>query len=60
MDFVVPARPGRHCFRGHDMFKVNNSVQECIVDVCQQGPKMAQKAEVVEVEARGTWNGPKQ
>lgn len=34
----------------HDMFKVNNSVEECIVDVCQQGPKMAQKAEVVEVE----------
>ena len=35
----------------HEMFKVNNSIQECIVDVCQQGPKMAKKAEVVEEEA---------
>ncbi|CAL1129876.1 unnamed protein product [Cladocopium goreaui] len=34
----------------HEMFKVNNSVAECVADVCQQGPKMAEKAEIVEVE----------
>ena len=27
----------------HEMFKVNNSVAECVADVCQQGPKMAEK-----------------
>lgn len=35
----------------HEMFKVNNSVTECVADVCQQGPKMAKEAEIVEVEA---------
>lgn len=35
----------------HEMFKVNNSVTECVADVCQQGPKMAKDAEIVEVEA---------
>lgn len=34
----------------HEMFKVNNSVQECVVDVCQQGPRMAEQAEIVEDE----------
>jgi len=35
----------------HDFFKVNNSVEECAVDVCQEGPEMALMAEAVEEEA---------
>ena len=28
-------------------------LQECVVDVCQQGPRMAEQAEIVEDEAGG-------
>mmetsp|Transcript_58936 Transcript_58936/g.140399 ORF Transcript_58936/g.140399 Transcript_58936/m.140399 type:complete len:1279 (+) Transcript_58936:52-3888(+) len=34
----------------HDMLKVNQSVVECMTDVCQQGPRLAAQTNVVERE----------
>mmetsp|Transcript_6386 Transcript_6386/g.11678 ORF Transcript_6386/g.11678 Transcript_6386/m.11678 type:complete len:696 (+) Transcript_6386:72-2159(+) len=57
---LQPNAPGHDCTADeekaaakycHDMFKVNNTVTECIVDVCQQGPALAGEAAVAEVEA---------